>query len=152
MKQAEDLRFMAVALKQAKVAAKAGEVPIGAVMVRDGEVLAADRNRREELNDAAAHAEILLIRQVGAILGGWRLSGCTLYVTLEPCPMCAGALVLARLHRLVFGAPDPKTGAVVSLYDIVRDCRLNHSLKVSGGVMWEDCAALLRDFFRQRRD
>ncbi len=152
MKQADDLRFMAEAIKQAEEAEKAGEVPIGAVIIKDGEVLAAERNRREELNDATAHAEILLIRQAGEKLGGWRLSECTLYVTLEPCPMCAGALVLARLHRLVFGAPDPKAGAVVSLYDLVRDSRLNHSLKVSGGVMQEQCAALLRDFFRQRRD
>jgi len=152
MKKADDLRFMAEALKQADEAGKAGEVPIGAVMVKDGRILASDRNRREESNDATAHAEILLLRQAGALLGGWRLSGCTLYVTLEPCPMCAGAMVLARLDRLVFGAPDPKTGAVVSLYDIVRDERLNHSLKVSGGIMQEQCAALLKDFFRQRRD
>lgn len=152
MKKADDLKFMAEALKQAEEAGKAGEVPIGAVMVKDGRILASDRNRREESNDATAHAEILLLRQAGALLGGWRLSGCTLYVTLEPCPMCAGAMVLARLDRLVFGAPDPKTGAVVSLYDIVRDERLNHSLKVSGGVMQEQCAALLKDFFRQRRD
>lgn len=152
MKKADDLKFMAEALKQAEEAGKAGEVPIGAVMVKDGRILASDRNRREESNDATAHAEILLLRQAGALLGGWRLSGCTLYVTLEPCPMCAGAMVLARLDRLVFGAPDPKTGAVVSLYDIVRDERLNHSLKVSGGIMQEQCAALLKDFFRQRRD
>lgn len=149
---ADDRKFMAEALLQAEEAAKAGEVPIGGVIVKDGRVLAANRNRREELKDATAHAEILLLRQAGVILGGWRLSGCTLYVTLEPCPMCAGALVLARLHRLVFGAPDPKTGAVVSLYDIVRDNRLNHRLKVSGGVMQEQCAALLRDFFRQKRE
>ncbi len=151
MKQADDLKYMAEALKQAEEAGKAGEVPIGAVMVKNREILAVERNRREELNDATAHAEILLLRQVGAVLGGWRLSRCTLYVTLEPCPMCAGALVLARLHRLVFGAPDPKTGAVVSLYDIVRDHRLNHRLKVSGGVMEQECASLLRSFFSQRR-
>ncbi len=151
MKKTDDLKFMTEALNQAKEAAKAGEVPVGAVMVRNGELLAANRNRREELKDASANAEILLIRQVGAILGGWRLEACTLYVTLEPCPMCAGALVLARLHRLVFGAPDSKAGAVVSLYDIVRDKRLNHNLKVSGGVMREECASLLKEFFRQRR-
>jgi len=149
---ADDLQFMLEALKQAEEAAASGEVPVGAVIVKDGRILAADRNRREELNDATAHAEILLLRQAGSLLGGWRLSGCTLYVTLEPCPMCTGALVLARLRRLVFGTPDPKAGAVVSLYDIARDRRLNHRLKVSGGVMQEQCSALLRDFFRQKRD
>lgn len=152
MKMADDLQFMLEALKQAEEAAASGEVPVGAVIVKDGRILAADRNRREELNDATAHAEILLLRQAGSLLGGWRLSGCTLYVTLEPCPMCTGALVLARLRRLVFGTPDPKAGAVVSLYDIARDRRLNHRLKVSGGVMQEQCSALLRDFFRQKRD
>ncbi len=151
MKLVDDQKFMAEALKQAEEAAKAGEVPIGAVIAKDRQILAADRNRREELKDATAHAEILLLRQAGSLLGGWRLGGCTLYVTLEPCPMCAGAMVLARLHRLVFGAPDPKTGAVVSLYDLVRDSRLNHRLKVSGGVMEDQCSALLKDFFRQRR-
>ncbi len=149
---ADDLKFMAEALKQAEEAGMAGEVPIGAGIVKDNQILAAERNRREELNDATAHAEILLTRQAGKHLGGWRLSGCTMYVTLEPCPMCAGAIVLARLQRLVFGAPDPKTGAVISLYNIGRDPRLNHRLKVSGGVMQDQCAALLRDFFRQRRD
>jgi len=149
---ADDLKFMAEALKQAEEAGMAGEVPIGAVIVKDNQILAAERNRREELNDATAHAEILLTRQAGKHLGGWRLSGCTMYVTLEPCPMCAGAIVLARLQRLVFGAPDPKTGAVISLYNIGRDPRLNHRLKVSGGVMQDQCAALLRDFFRQRRN
>ncbi len=151
MGMTDDQQFMQEALKQAEEAAEAGEVPVGAVIVKDGRILAADRNRREELNDATAHAEILLLRRAGSLLGGWRLNRCTLYVTLEPCPMCTGALVLARLHRLVFGAPDPKAGAVVSLFDIARDRRLNHRLKVSGGVMQEQCAALLRDFFRHKR-
>ncbi len=148
----DDEKFMREALKQAREAGLAGEVPIGAVIIKEGQILAADRNRREELNDATAHAEMLLLRRAGSILGGWRLGGGTLYVTLEPCPMCAGALVMARVQRLVFGAFDPKAGAVVSLYDLVRDPRLNHRLEVSGGVMEAECASLLQDFFRCRRD
>jgi len=148
----DDEKFMREALKQAREAGLAGEVPIGAVIIKEGQILAADRNRREELNDATAHAEMLLLRRAGSILGGWRLGGCTLYVTLEPCPMCAGALVMARVQRLVFGAFDPKAGAVVSLYDLVRDPRLNHRLEVSGGVLEAECASLLQDFFRSRRD
>jgi tRNA(adenine34) deaminase len=146
-----DQEYMSLALLQATEAAAAGEVPIGAVLVKDGVVLVADRNRREELKDACAHAEILVIRRGGELLGGWRLPGCTLYVTLEPCPMCAGAMVQARLHRLVFGAYDPKAGAAGTLYDVVRDERLNHRLEVKGGVLEEECAALLQQFFRERR-
>ncbi len=147
----DDRGFMAEALKQAEEAARAGEVPVGAVLVKDNAVLAVARNRREELNDATAHAELLLLRRAGSILGGWRLSGCALYVTIEPCPMCAGAMVLARVDRLIFGAADPKAGAAGSLYDIVCDQRLNHRLEVTGGIMAEDCAALLRRFFQLRR-
>ena len=147
-----DQKYMSMALKQAASAAEAGEVPIGAVLVNNEAVIASDRNRREELKDASAHAEILVIRSGGAILGGWRLTGCTLYVTLEPCPMCAGAMVQARLDRLVFGAYDPKAGAAGILYDVVRDERLNHRLEVTGGVLEEECAALLQQFFRQRRN
>ncbi len=147
-----DEKFMTLALEQAAEAACCGEVPIGAVLVRDGAVMAADRNRREELKDATAHAEILVMRRGGELLGGWRLSGCTLYVTLEPCPMCAGAMVQARIDRLVFGAADPKGGAAGTLYDIVRDRRLNHRLEVTGGVLEAECAALLQKFFRERRD
>ncbi len=146
-----DEHYMALALRQAEEAALAGEVPIGAVLVKDGTLIAADRNRREELKDASAHAEVLVIRRAGGILGSWRLSGCTLYVTLEPCPMCAGAMVLARLARLVFGAQDPKGGAAGTLYDIVCDTRLNHRLEVSSGILEDDCAALLQSFFRERR-
>jgi tRNA(adenine34) deaminase len=146
-----DHKYMKLALTQAAEAAAAGEVPIGAVLAKDGVVLAADRNRREELKDACAHAEILAIRRGGELLGGWRLTGCTLYVTLEPCPMCAGAMVQARLDRLVFGACDPKAGAAGTLYDIVRDERLNHRLEVVGGVLEEECAAMLQQFFRKRR-
>jgi tRNA(adenine34) deaminase len=146
-----DRIFMAQAVRQAETAFREGEVPIGAVLVVGGKVLAADRNRREQLGDATAHAEILVIREAGRLLGGWRLPGCTLYVTLEPCPMCAGALVLARVERLVFGAADPKGGAAGTLYDIVRDERLNHRLEVTGGVMEHECASLLQEFFRSRR-
>jgi tRNA(adenine34) deaminase len=142
---------MRLALEQAAEAARAGEVPIGAVLARGDELLAADRNRREELKDATAHAEILVLRRGGRLLGGWRLPGCTLYVTLEPCPMCAGALVQARVERLVFGAWDPKSGAAGSLYNLVQDERLNHRLQVEGGLLEEDCAALLQEFFRSRR-
>ena len=142
---------MRLALEQAAEAARAGEVPIGAVLARGDELLAADRNRREELKAATAHAEILVLRRGGRLLGGWRLPGCTLYVTLEPCPMCAGALVQARVERLVFGAWDPKSGAAGSLYNLVQDERLNHRLQVEGGLLEEDCAALLQEFFRSRR-
>jgi len=148
----EDKVFMIEALRQAEEAGRAGEVPVGAVLVKDGEILAVERNRREELNDATAHAELLLLRLAGSLLGGWRLSGCTLYVTLEPCPMCAGAMVLSRVDRLIFGASDSKAGAAGSLYDIVRDRRLNHQIEVTGGVMADNCSTLLRQFFMLRRD
>jgi len=151
MSLSPDEKYMGEALRQAEEAARCGEVPIGAVLVKDGQVLSADRNRREELNDAAAHAEILVIRQAGSLLGGWRLSGCTLYVTLEPCPMCAGAMVMARLDRLVYGTVDPKGGAAGTLYDLVRDKRLNHRLEVSSGILEAECAALLQSFFKKRR-
>jgi len=148
---AADISFMKLALQEAAKAAHLGEVPIGAVLVKDGSVLAADHNRREQLSDATAHAELLVIRKAGQLLGGWRLTGTTLYVTLEPCPMCAGALVQARVERLVFGAADPKGGAAGTLYDIVRDERLNHRLQVTPGVLEEECALQLRHFFRNRR-
>ncbi len=143
--------FMEQALRQAEEAARCGEVPIGAVLAKDNSILVADRNRREELKDATAHAELLVLREAGKMLGGWRLSGSTLYVTLEPCPMCAGAMVLARIDRLVFGAVDPKGGAAVSLYDIVRDERLNHRLAITEGVLEEQCASILQQFFRSKR-
>ena len=146
-----DFKYMEMALRQAAEASSCGEVPIGAVLVKDGKVLAVDRNRREGNKDATAHAEMLVLRRAGQLLGGWRLSGCTLYVTLEPCPMCAGAMVQARLDRLVFGAADPKGGAAGTLYDITRDERLNHRLTVTSGVKEEECAGLLQQFFRSRR-
>ncbi|MCU0279176.1 MAG: tRNA adenosine(34) deaminase TadA [Candidatus Nanopelagicales bacterium] len=128
------------------------EMPIAAVVVTaDGSIVGTGVNRREAQHDPTAHAEILALRQAGATLGDWRLSGCTLAVTLEPCTMCAGALVLARIERLVFGAFDDKAGAVGGLWDVVRDPRLNHEVEVVGGVLEEQCSTLLSDFFRRRR-
>jgi tRNA(adenine34) deaminase len=128
-----------------------GDVPVGAVLLdADGAVLAEAGNERELTGDPTAHAELLVLRRGAAVRGTWRLSGCTLVVTLEPCTMCAGALVLARVDRLVFGAYDPKAGAVASLFDVVRDRRLNHRVDVRGGIMAEECGALLRDFFTAR--
>lgn len=139
------------ALAQAKLAAAQGDVPVGAVVVRAGEVIAEAHNRREVDTDPTAHAEILALRRAAAAVGSWRLDDCTLYVTLEPCTMCAGALVLARLRELVYAADDPKAGAVGSLYDVPRDQRLNHRVAVTGGVMAEDCSKVLSRFFHARR-
>jgi tRNA(adenine34) deaminase len=141
------------ALLEARQAEAAGDVPVGCVVVdRDGQILGRGRNTREAAADPTAHAEVLAIRQAAAARGGWRLDGCTLVVTLEPCTMCAGAVVLARVDRLVFGAYDDKAGAVGSLWDVVRDRRLNHRPEVVGGVLAEECAGVLREFFaRQRR-
>jgi tRNA(adenine34) deaminase len=143
---------MWLALDQAALTAASGDVPIGAVVIdADGAVIGAGCNAREALGDPTAHAEILALRSAAASVGGWRLSGCTLVVTLEPCTMCAGALVLARVDRLVFGAVDPKAGAVGSLWDVVRDRRLNHRPVVVGGVLEAECGELLRSFFEGRR-
>jgi len=139
------------ALAQARIALQTGDVPVGAVVVRDGAVIAEACNRREADRDPTAHAELLAIRRAAAELGSWRLDGCTLYVTLEPCTMCAGALVLARLPALVFAAADPKAGAVGSVYDVPRDARLNHRVDVSSGVLAEECGATLTRFFAARR-
>lgn len=128
------------------------EMPIAAVVIGpDGRVLGRGVNRREACNDPTAHAEILALREAGAALGDWRLQGCTLAVTLEPCTMCAGATVLARVERLVFGAFDDKAGAVGGLWDVVRDPRLNHTVEVVGGVREQECSTVLSDFFRERR-
>lgn len=128
------------------------DVPVGAVLLdRSGSVIARGRNRREATGDPTAHAEMEAIRAAGQAVGGWRLDGCTLVVTLEPCTMCAGAVVQARLARLVYGAPDPKAGAAGSLWDVLRDRRLGHMPEVIGGVLAEECGALLRDFFASRR-
>lgn len=143
---------MGLALDQARAALATSDVPVGAVVVAaSGEVVGTGRNAREATGDPTAHAEVLALRTAAAARGGWRLDGCTLVVTLEPCTMCAGAAVLARVERLVLGAWDPKAGAVSSLWDLVRDRRLNHRLDVLGGVRESECAALLEDFFRARR-
>jgi tRNA(adenine34) deaminase len=146
-----DQDYMQEALLEAKKAYEKGEIPIGAVVVQNGQIIARNHNRREELNDPTAHAEILVMRQAGKILGGWRLPNTTVYVTIEPCPMCAGALVQSRVSRIVYGAPDSKAGAVHSLYTITEDDRLNHRLSVTGGILAEECSELMRHFFRSRR-
>lgn len=142
-----DDAFMRLALAEAAAAAQLGDVPIGAVVVRDGRVLARAHNRREVDRDPLAHAEVLALREAARHLGGWRLIGCTLYVTLEPCAMCAGAMVQARLPRLVYGATDPKAGAAGSVVDLLRDARFPHVVEVTGGVCAEECGAALRCFF-----
>jgi tRNA(adenine34) deaminase len=142
---------MRLALEQARMAARHGDVPVGAVVVdQAGSVLAAAGNEREIRRDPTAHAELLALREASRKLRSWRLTGLTLVVTLEPCTMCAGALVLARVTRLVFGAFDPKAGAVSSLFDVVRDPRLNHRVDVRSGVLEAECSALLKDFFSSR--
>jgi tRNA(adenine34) deaminase len=142
---------MRLALQQARLAADHGDVPIGAVVLDPaGAVVAAAGNQRELDGDPTAHAEVLVLRQAAVALGSWRLTGHTLVVTLEPCTMCAGALVLARVARLVFGCYDPKAGAVASLFDVVRDPRLNHRVDVRGGILEAECAALLTEFFATR--
>jgi tRNA(adenine34) deaminase len=143
--------FMHIALSEARMAADNGEVPVGAVIERGGEIIAAAGNEREEKKDPTAHAEMIAIRLAAEKFGAWRLSGCTIYVTIEPCPMCAGAIYQARMDRLVYGATDDKAGAAGTLFDIVRDDRLNHQVEVIGGVLAEDSARLLREFFTSRR-
>jgi len=148
---AEDEVWMRLALEEARRAAEGGDVPVGAVVVRDGQVIGRGHNRREQDGDPTAHAEILAIRAASEALGAWRLTGSTLYVTIEPCPMCAGALVLARIDRLVYGAADPKAGAAGSLWNIVQDERLNHRLQVTAGVLEDECREIIQSFFRERR-
>ena len=147
----EDDEWMAAALDEARLAAEAGEVPVGAVIVRDGVIVSRAHNRTVRDADATAHAESLAIRAANAALGSWRLDGCTLYVTLEPCAMCAGAIVLARLDRVVFGAWDPKAGMAGSVGDLLRHPRLNHRPEVGGGVLEAECGAMLNEFFAARR-
>ncbi|MGQ0636130.1 MAG: tRNA adenosine(34) deaminase TadA [Planctomycetaceae bacterium] len=143
--------WMRLALAEAQAAFDEGEVPIGAVVVHDGRVIAAAHNQRETLNDPTAHAEMIAITQAACALQSWRLLDCALYVTLEPCPMCAGAIVQARLPTVVYGAADPKAGACETLYRITNDARLNHQAVVLGGVLREECGGLLRDFFGRQR-
>jgi tRNA(adenine34) deaminase len=142
-----DERFMRLALEQARSAFALGEVPIGAVVVCDGQVVASGSNRREIDADPTAHAELMAVREASLALGRWRLEGCTVYVTLEPCPMCAGALHAARVDRCVYGAVDPKAGALGTLYDIASDERLNHRYEVTAGVLADESSALLKEFF-----
>ena len=142
---------MRLALEEARLAAAEGEVPIGAVMVYDDEVIARGHNRREVDEDPSAHAEFSAMTAAARALGRWRLTGCTVYVTLEPCLMCAGLMVNARIDRCVYGAPDPKGGALGTLYDVSHDERLNHEFAVTPGVLADECAELLRSFFRARR-
>jgi len=148
---APDERIMRLALEEARVAAVGGDVPVGAVIVRGDEILARAGNARERDQDPTAHAEILALQQASKAVGSWHLEGCALVVTLEPCAMCAGAVVLSRLDRLVFGASDPKAGFAGSLGDLVRDGRLNHEVDVTVGVLAEECGEILRAFFAERR-
>ena len=150
---ASDIQHMRLAIALANAAAESGEVPIGCVIVHHptGQIVGRGANRRATDRDSTAHAEILAIREAGATLNDWRLLECTLYVTLEPCPMCAGAIVNARIPRLVYGCDDPKAGAVRTLFNLCEDPRLNHRALVQTGVLKEGCAALLQDFFRKQR-
>ena len=142
---------MQAALKEARAARDEDEVPVGAVIVQDGRIIARARNQREKLKDPTAHAEMIALTQAAAALGSWRLTNCTIYVTKEPCVMCAGALVNARIKRLVYGAKDEKAGACGSLFNLVQSPRLNHQVKIISGVLAEDCSALLTDFFNKKR-
>ena len=147
----DDSHWMAKALALAGRAAALGEVPIGAVLVKDGKIIGRGFNRREGQNDPSAHAEMIAIRQAAKRLAAWRLTGTTLYVTLEPCPMCMGAVILARIERLVFGSFDPKAGAAGSLYNLAEDSRFNHRVVVESGVKGQECSELLSGFFRELR-
>ena len=142
---------MEEALREAKKAAAMGEIPVGAVIVKDGEIIARGHNRTETDKDPTAHAEMIAIRQAAGKLGGWRLPGCTLYVTLEPCSMCAGAIVWSRIEKLVIGTMDPKAGACGSVFNIVQEPRLNHYVEVETGCMQDACAGLMKSFFRDLR-
>ncbi len=150
--QAElDRQFMQQALDQAKLAAAAGEVPVGAVLVRDGQVISTGFNRPITNSDPSAHAEMMALRAAAQSESNYRLPGTTLYVTLEPCTMCAGAMLHARVERVVFGAPDPKTGAAGSVLNVFSEKQINHQTQIQGGIMGEECGQVLRDFFKERR-
>ncbi len=143
--------YMQMALSEAKAAYDAQEVPVGAVIVRNGAIIASAHNQREMLHDPTAHAEMIAITQAAEAMGDWRLQDCILYVTLEPCPMCAGAIVQSRLPCVVYGASDPKAGACHSLFNITQDERLNHRAEVLGGVLEQECKSILQEFFREQR-
>ncbi|MGA2482913.1 MAG: tRNA adenosine(34) deaminase TadA [Candidatus Acidiferrales bacterium] len=146
-----DVQFMRAALEEASAAAAAGEVPVGAVIVRDGQILARSGNRTIRDGDPTAHAEIVVLREAARVLGNYRLAGSSLYVTIEPCAMCAGAMIQARMARLVYGCDDPKGGAVHSCFDVLSHPQLNHRVEVASGVLAEECAAILQSFFATRR-
>ena len=146
-----DEKFMEMALEEANMGAMEGEVPIGAVLIKGGDIIARDHNRCIQFNDPTAHAEILVIRKGGEVLGNYRLAETTLYVTVEPCPMCAGAITQGRIERLVYGAPDEKTGAVGSKFRLLNDPDLNHRVEVKGGVLKQECSEILQVFFKGRR-
>jgi tRNA(adenine34) deaminase len=143
--------FMQLALQEAEHAMAENEVPVGAVIVHEGRIIAAAHNQREQLRDPTAHAEMIAITQAAALRGSWRLDGCTLYVTLEPCAMCAGAILQARIPTVVYGAADPKAGAVQTLYHLLEDPRLNHRAEIVSGVLAEACGQILTRFFQQQR-
>ena len=143
--------YMGIALEEAQKAFEKGEVPVGAVIVKGEDIIGRGYNLVESIKDPTAHAEILAIRQAAETLGGWRLSGCDLYVTVEPCAMCAGAIVLSRISRLFIGTPDPKAGACFSVNNLITDSRLNHQVELSTGILEEECRQLMRQFFRQLR-
>ena len=152
MTHADDEKYMRLAIEQAEIAGRIGEVPIGAVVVdKSQKILSCAHNLRESRHDPTAHAEIIAIRKAGGKLDSWRLDGTTIYVTVEPCVMCIGAIILARISRLVFGARDPKAGAVISVYEIGCDDKLNHKIEYTEGVLVKDCSHLLKDFFKSLR-
>ena len=150
-REENQVTFMRLALREAERARREREVPVGAIVVRDGRVIARAHNRPLQLKDPTAHAEVLALRRAARKVGNYRLSGCTLYVTIEPCAMCAGAMVQARLKRVVFGASDPKAGAGGSVLSVLNHPRLNHRVEVTEGVLGEDCAAILKEFFGNKR-
>jgi len=147
----QDKHFMRLAIEQAQIAEENDDVPIGAVIVYQEQIIGKAYNQRQQLQDPTAHAEIIALTQAASFMENWHLNGCTMYVTLEPCPMCAGALVLSRMDRLCYGCSDPKSGACGSLYNIVQDQRLNHRVEVTSGVMEEQCRQQLQEFFGRRR-
>jgi len=148
----EDEKFMRLAIEEAKKAEKKGEVPIGAVIIKDGEVVSTGHNERETTQKTLRHAELIAIEKANEKLNSWRLEDCTMYVTLEPCPMCAGALVQARMKRVVYGAKDPKAGCVGTLMNLVTEERFNHQLKWTGSVLEEECGMMLTNFFKKLRE
>ena len=151
MSNSDDKRYMEFALDEAQKAFEIEEVPIGAVVIYENEVIGSGYNLRESENDPTAHAEIIALREAATSLSSWRLADCTLYVTIEPCPMCAGALLQARVDRVVYGADDPKAGAVNSLYNFLDDVRFNHQVEVKKGVLVEECRGIIKKFFQRLR-